>query len=228
MNRLAIYRGMVVREGTIDDNIVRQVWDDYGLLDFENKIVIDGGAHIGAFTEMAIKRGANQVIAFEPERENIILFRINLLGQIMNSNVIFSESALIADAGGSNEDKKLNAYYGENRGMHSLKKGAMEARGIYSYSVLEVYLSNLYTCLKKYKPDIIKLDIEGSETELLPMLSSDTNSATQMAIEFHVFNNNMRQANINFVSVLPDLGWKVVKPPMVHEGHQSTVGIFKR
>lgn len=221
-----MYRGMVVREGTIDDNIVRQVWDDYGLLDFEGKVVLDGGAHIGAFTDMVARNKARKVLAFEPEIENARLFRMN--HGIDDEFLCFYTSALVSP--GPVSHSNIFTYYGENRGMHSLIEGAMEARGIGNYGKQVAHLVSLNDVLKIYSPDIIKLDIEGSETEMFPVLLSDKNSASQMAIEFHALNDEMREANIEFVNNLlkRKTGWEAVKLPSVDEGHQSTVGVFKR
>lgn len=228
-----MYRGMVVREGTIDDNIVRQVWDDYNGLDFENgvknKIVLDGGAHIGAFTNMALQRGGHRIIAIEPNLENSRIFKMNFSHALPE----FFRDALVGGEESESTDFSLRNLYtcgGENQGMHTMIEGAMESRGIFSVGKQKVGIIQLAYLLRAYAPSIIKLDIEGSEIEMFPILLSDKNPASQMAIEFHAFNDEMREANIEFVNQLMNShpAWEVVKRPMVHKGHQATVGVFRR
>jgi len=49
----------------------------YKSLDFDNKTVMDVGAHIGCFADVAIKYGAKHVWCYEPTRESF-----ELLGKI--------------------------------------------------------------------------------------------------------------------------------------------------
>jgi len=50
---------------------------EYGALDVRGKVVVDVGAHIGAFSLLAAGHGARRVLAFEPEAENYRLLAIN-------------------------------------------------------------------------------------------------------------------------------------------------------
>lgn len=61
-----------------DHVVVQHVLDgEYGDLDFRDKVVVDIGAHIGAFTHIALEGGARQVHAFEPSRRNFEWLRRN-------------------------------------------------------------------------------------------------------------------------------------------------------
>ena len=70
------------RSGTWDENIWLSVArdDEYGLparLDAAD-VVLDVGAHIGAFSYLALDRGAGLVIAVEPDTDNANSWRHNL------------------------------------------------------------------------------------------------------------------------------------------------------
>lgn len=71
-----------VREGTFDTGIIQEVaYDPFYAMSClfigEDSVVIDVGAHIGAFSVLAAARGA-RVVALEPVQENFQLLEENL------------------------------------------------------------------------------------------------------------------------------------------------------
>jgi FkbM family methyltransferase len=70
---------VALREWSWDRLIVDGVLrGEYGALDVRDKVVVDVGAHIGAFSLLAAGHGARRVLAFEPEAENYRLLAINV------------------------------------------------------------------------------------------------------------------------------------------------------
>src|SRR5262249_49186033 len=71
-----------LRPGTNDDVIYNSVvtGTEYRLPDrlAPDSVVIDIGAHVGAFSYLALTRGAGSVYAFEPEPSNLAWARVNL------------------------------------------------------------------------------------------------------------------------------------------------------
>jgi FkbM family methyltransferase len=61
-------------DGMIAEHVLR---GEYGALDVRGKVVVDVGAHIGAFSILAAAQGASRVLAFEPEAENYRLLSFN-------------------------------------------------------------------------------------------------------------------------------------------------------
>jgi FkbM family methyltransferase len=61
-------------DALIADNVLR---GEYGALDVRGKLVVDVGAHIGAFAILAAEQGASRVLAFEPDAENFRLLSFN-------------------------------------------------------------------------------------------------------------------------------------------------------
>jgi FkbM family methyltransferase len=69
---------IALREWSWDRLIVDNVLQgEYGALDVRGKVVVDVGAHIGAFSLLAAAQGARRVLAFEPGEENYRLLAIN-------------------------------------------------------------------------------------------------------------------------------------------------------
>lgn len=73
------WRRPKTRPGTWDKSIMESVMrgDEYGKIDFEGKTVLDVGAHIGAFSILAAKCGAQAVDAYEANNANFELLRHN-------------------------------------------------------------------------------------------------------------------------------------------------------
>ncbi|HEY8245607.1 MAG TPA: FkbM family methyltransferase [Casimicrobiaceae bacterium] len=69
---------LALRPGSWDATIVEHLLrGEYGTLDVRGKVVVDIGAHIGAFSIHAVKQGARRVLAYEPAAENFRLLSIN-------------------------------------------------------------------------------------------------------------------------------------------------------
>jgi len=69
---------VALRPGSWDRLIVDAVLDgEYGEIDVRGRVVVDIGAHIGAFAILAALRGARRVVAYEPAAENFRLLAIN-------------------------------------------------------------------------------------------------------------------------------------------------------
>lgn len=71
---------LALRPGTWDRLIADTVFGgEYGPIDVRGRTVVDVGAHIGAFAVLAATRGADRVLAYEPEDENFRLLAINAM-----------------------------------------------------------------------------------------------------------------------------------------------------
>jgi FkbM family methyltransferase len=72
---------LALRPGTWDPLIADAVFGaEYGPIDVQGCVVVDVGAHIGAFSVFAAARGARRVLAYEPGDENFRLLAINAMG----------------------------------------------------------------------------------------------------------------------------------------------------
>lgn len=135
---------------------------NYPLSYFDEEItVLDLGANQGIFSVYAAKNFDANVIAVEPVKENFDIAMKNIRENKIESKVIMLKKAVW------NKDGETIKIFldSTNLGTHSAYKswfserkqeGAFETVETISFSTL----------LRKYKPNYIKCDIEGSEWEI--------------------------------------------------------------
>ncbi len=123
-------------------------------------IVVDGGAHVGTFTRLALARGAARVIAVEPEPINIACLEANLGPEIASGRVT------LVKAGIWNEKTYLTlADSADNSAGHSFVREVPDSSKLPGLPV--VTLDSIVEELRLDRVDFIKMDIEGSERRAL-------------------------------------------------------------
>jgi FkbM family methyltransferase len=83
-----VYNGLIwVRQETYDQAIFQSVYveNEYQINNFEDKIVVDVGAHIGAFSLLASHKGAKKVYAYEPNEDSFRILKRNVNGTCVNA-----------------------------------------------------------------------------------------------------------------------------------------------
>ena len=122
-------------------------------------IVVDVGAHVGTFTDLALAQGAAKVIQIEPDPVNVVALRRNFAKEMADGRVV-----LIAE-GAWSSTSTLDLHIGDdNSGMGSM---VIKEQG---KKVVRVPVRPLDEQLKEIgitKVDFIKMDIEGAEREAL-------------------------------------------------------------
>ena len=140
---------------------------------------VDAGANKGYFSLIAARIVGEQgrVITFEPEPHNCTWIEKSIALNGYN-NVTLHGVAL----GQANEESSL--YLSEKSGWHTLvassDRGSKEAKG-----VITVSKRTLDSILQEYDPphvNIMKVDIEGSELDLLRGATQTLSAATNMVI----------------------------------------------
>ena len=172
-----------IREGVKDDKDV--LWEMFGeniyRLDEarlgENKVVLDIGANIGAFSikAAAMVEGVH-VIAVEPEPNNLRLLTANIKRNNMKD--LIKVYALAVSAPGIS--------------MMEITDGAGSSVATPSLNVAinTISLKNLIVGIERdygYKEfDFLKVDVEGSEYDIFHLASPDLiNKFKYIALEFH-------------------------------------------
>lgn len=213
MNTIS-HKGIFIREGTYDRQIINEVRTQYGPLGIQpDDKVLDVGACFGAFTVHALHMGAS-VWAFEPEPGNYQLLERNVASQSSPLHKLH-QAALTEDG----RDVSLYLANGTNLGTHRLRPTrGREALMVRSYAFQAV--------LDEFQPDIIKMDCEGAEYELLqkPLPSF----VKQLAIEIHLNGPDYRSNGRFLVGDLTSQGFVPVKPVIVGVKNWTCQGVFKR
>ena len=175
---------MVYRPFTTDQRVLQEVWAErtYSppcIVDrVRGGVLIDIGAHIGAFTVCAVVSGlASRVLAFEPFPSNFKLLaenvRINRL-----ENALALPIAVSDEAGHATLIK-----HASNTGGHSffLPTGT----GI---TVPVTTLKDVFSAYDIRHCDLLKLDTEGSEYRILMGATpSILRGISAIALEYHLF-----------------------------------------
>ncbi len=121
-------------------------------------VVVDCGAHVGVFNDMALRRGASKVVAIEPDPVNLECLRRNFVQEIAAGRVI------VVPKGVWSTEKIITLYTGaENSGTNSMVLDQHAGR----IDVPVTKLDNIVEELKISHVNFIKMDIEGAEREAL-------------------------------------------------------------
>lgn len=123
-------------------------------------VVLDCGANVGFITRMAIEKGAELVVCFEPSPATAVCLRKNLADEITAGRVCVVEKGLW------NEEDTLflKTERLANPASHSLAQPDGTAEGVY---VPVTTIDKAVEQLNLSRVDFIKMDIEGAEVNAL-------------------------------------------------------------
>lgn len=124
----------------------------------KDDVVFDAGSHLGAFTRLALQRGAGLVVAFEPDSTNIACYKRTFAREIAEGRVILVEAALWEEPGTLNFTTSIG---------HSAGGTVFPVGGSPSHLVPATTIDETVTRLNLDRLDFIKMDIEGSERHAL-------------------------------------------------------------
>ena len=158
-----------IRPNTTDIKVIEEVIKNkvyqkkkIGFIPEEGETWFDIGSNIGTFTLYALNLKCKKIYAYEPEPHNNKLFKLNLKANGYNSNQVqLNESAVFTKKGHMDLFICKGDY---NKYRHTLYK----IRGRESISVPVL---NIKSEIEKYKPDCIKMDIEGAEIDILEYIT---------------------------------------------------------
>lgn len=171
---------MKTREGTYDDAIVKEMKVYDPLFDgYEQGLVLDVGANIGAFAARAVSMfHASRVIAYEPDVDNFRLLEANTNEF---SNVHCIRKAVV--------DQGYHTFLYVNDGMNKAIHSTVEYRGRDCYEVAAMPLKK---ALKMYEPELMKIDIEGGEYDFT-CLKKLPSFVRGIAVELHLSRKQWRE-----------------------------------
>lgn len=142
--------------------------------------VIDAGANVGFFTLLALQNGADRVYSIEPDRGVFFYLQRNF---ISNPRVHLVDKAMSAVNGQTDF-----FYIGSSVANTAVRPNQPCAMDVVPTINLETFLQI------ESRINLVKLDIEGSEFEVIDALSNDMYSKiNQFFIEFHKVPHSIEQ-----------------------------------
>ena len=124
-------------------------------------VVIDCGAHVGTFTAYALRHGASQVVAIDPDALNLACLKENFAREISEGRV----KPVPLGVWDTRAALQLYDPNPENSGMPTFVDKAPGAKLLGTMPVET--LDEIVEELKLERVDFIKMDIEGSERHAL-------------------------------------------------------------
>jgi len=170
---------------------------DYPTVDFQNRIILDIGAHIGGFARLALDGGVEKIISIEPDEYNFDMLNVN----IDDERCIKEKAAVVSD-----DISEVTLY--SNGSKRSSASGSLnKLRG----SVIEqtVKALNFNDIINKYQPDMIKMDIEGGEYPLL-LNYRLPKCVKEIVIEIHAMRKDQKPLMKDLIDQFHSEEWIVV------------------
>lgn len=144
---------------SVDSKMVNESIDNYLIPDVEYKdmVCLDLGANIGGFIKIAIDSGAKEVVAIECDARNF---------KKLSESFKDVENVLLIEAAVSNiNEPTVKLYKSGSKNNHCSTSIIQKTALFKEYDeVRNVLITDL---LEEYKPDIVKIDIEGAEYGIL-------------------------------------------------------------
>ena len=193
--------GLYYREWADDINVIGE-FRDYKLMwqaATDDDVLLDVGAHIGVVTTRFARKVA-RVVAVEPDPDNLALLKRNT-ALFPNVTVVGAAVGLMTGNG------VLYRNLGRGRCMHSL----VAIRGRNAEPCRTISFQHLLT---ESVPTLLKMDIEGYEYTLAPVLAQLPGSVRMIATEFHITRQQWRLKDGPALhAAYVAQGFKAVKPP---------------
>jgi FkbM family methyltransferase len=158
-NTLKEYELFLNSELRVDREMIVESIRNYivDFISYENKICLDLGANLGAFSKIAIDYGASKVIAVECDSRNYTKLNHNFR-DIDNVEIIHGAISNL-------NQSTIKIFKSNSKSNHSSTSILKRNNRFNEYD--EVVNIDFKTLVKSTKPDIIKIDIEGAEHALI-------------------------------------------------------------
>jgi FkbM family methyltransferase len=135
------------RENTYDELVIKEQKDYASFFrNINGLVVLDIGGNIGSSAYYMLKYGAKQIISYEPDSDNIELYKKNIQGTILKEGAVSNKEG-------------FTIFYksgGKNKGLGSIIK-------VNGRETMEVQTFDFNKEIDFYKPEAVKCDIEGGE-----------------------------------------------------------------
>mmetsp|Transcript_9210 Transcript_9210/g.27258 ORF Transcript_9210/g.27258 Transcript_9210/m.27258 type:complete len:361 (+) Transcript_9210:76-1158(+) len=168
---------------------------------FANRNVLDLGANIGTFTVQAAVNGAKSVLAYEPDPETFRQLKLNIELNGKNSICSAVQAGASADGKTASIYTKVRKNMLENAGDLDYRPDRANRNSLISDCVNpvatgeQVKTEKLGGIVRKFRPELVKCDIEGMELGIFDDLAnktesnkcgSDLSSVQELMVYYHV------------------------------------------
>jgi FkbM family methyltransferase len=189
-------------------DIVKEVWiqEIYGGKElFENSCVIDVGAHVGVFTLFALRNGAKYVIAIEPNPQ-----AVKYLIRNVYVNKVSSKVKVLPYAIGSERSKAKLYLHALSMGDSSFEKKWHGKDIMEAIECQIIKLDDIITMIPDQCLRIaLKVDVEGSEIEVLRSGLTLLQKVTFLALEIHGSLKDLKERLKLITYLLLRLGFRI-------------------
>jgi len=146
------------------------------------------GAHVGWYSVLASKQMNGTIYSFEPNPENISYLKQHVrINKVSNINLV---------------NKALSSSNGESYFSGEKQQGGLSETGTYKVKTIT---ADAFVKQEKIIPDLIKMDIEGAETEFLQgAIALLTNHQPKLILSAHGY-----KKRDECVSFLIELGYSI-------------------
>ena len=157
------------------------------LIQLKNSLVLDLGANRGDFSRWALDQGAT-VIAFEPDKDAYL----QLIKRLNKFENFFPLNSAV-----SNKTGLSNFYFHKNKKIDpigfSISSSLMEEKTNIDNSFFNSVLCiNLEIIVKDLPIKLIKIDIEGAESLIWPIIKANYQNIEYLLLEIHrTINENL-------------------------------------
>ncbi len=173
--------------GSYDIDVVRESRREYAavLKNCQGATVLDIGAHIGCFSNLALENGAKLVIALEPGKLAFNNLKRNLKPAINDGRLVACKAGIVADV---TQKSILLRYFADGlstpaaKTVQSKRLDAWRGRA-YVYETVPAIAFK--TILKEYHPSLVKMDCEGVEYECIKSLPAMPTHVKVFIAEWH-------------------------------------------
>lgn len=179
---------LLVDPGPHDVRQLNEIWVDqaYGLvpgfMPQPGWVVMDVGANKGLFSAWAAHRmGKGQIVAFEPDLRSITFARANF-AQFPGVSLDLRQGAVAGEAGTvalytTDGATGLTSIYGRMESETGLRVESGRAISAPCFTLTQL--------LDEWKPDLVKIDVEGAEYEiLLPTDAGTLSRVPRLVLEY--------------------------------------------
>jgi FkbM family methyltransferase len=195
-----IYKGIDIGHPgkSADKFVVDEIPGYFKCIDVKGQSVVDIGAHYGSFTVQAYKLGARTVDSYEPNPDS---FKLLTKNTCKLPGVVVHQVAVVHN---NRSEVCLHAHRTYSAASTIVKIPRNSPR---SWVVPCVNFEKL---LEDIRPDVLKLDCEGTEYDLL-LNCSLPKCVKQIVMEIHLGIKKHRERYTQLVDVFKK--WDVVRAP---------------